>query len=416
MSKATPPRDKENLTSQVDFAILGTALNMLDSWLPIADLLVKEGKRGAAIVPYAFILERASPNDTLVKMADEILSSFIVFRGTRISRYSSLEDAIRESLEVSQNKLLKNFLRRARTLASRILLRSRINQKLVLRNVDHLLSRIQGKTLLYDVSNHGRDNSIHNLLARRAAGKGFRFFSISHAPVPVWDGTTISIPQQWTHFCHMQASNDCNLHAESDAVFHVGIPRHDDMWAKRLIEESRNLHGHVIEPNAVLLSHGSGTQGFSEKGKVFATRQLKSVLDSLKVELLIKKHPTEILSTDLKDSETRGHPLHILNDSKLAFFFMSSTVADALFLGKPAFQLIDLARRSEFDSRRQKTWAEKKNLVENCESWEQLVKKISTKLDETNSEKHEQVEYLSLLASPNNELIKEVIIESQKAV
>lgn len=76
-----------------DFLLMGTALNMLDTWLPVVSGLRERGLSGTVLFPYAFIIERSAVDDTTLSIAEDVFDSIYVFSENRLNWFPSVASA-----------------------------------------------------------------------------------------------------------------------------------------------------------------------------------------------------------------------------------------------------------------------------------------------------------------------------------
>lgn len=360
-----------------DFLLMGTALNMLDTWLPVVSGLRERGLSGTVLFPYAFILERSAVDDTTLSIAEDVFDSVYVFSENRLNWFPSVASAwacFREkpSGEKGSKQALLKFRAKIRAAFSRIRkFDGRSEESLA----SQLVETISGRVLLYDVTNRTQDKMFHDYVDSQASLRGFRVFSLPHAPVPIMSGEDDlgEVPFGWTHVSHLNASAESHQPAKAGSRIAMGIPRHDSEWVGRLIARSRRLHSTPKQPYMVLFSHGGGDgYSFSDEKKFAVIERLGETLRKMNMRLVVKKHPTEHLSSGQNFTLSNAHPLHLIESANAVFVFLTSVVADALYFGKPIIQILEIASDLRESRTSRRTWAEAKGLAFTCDSFEEL--------------------------------------------
>lgn len=398
-----------------DFLLMGTALNLLDSWLPIVSGLRKTGFSGAVLFPYEFILARADGDDTTLAIAEEIFESVYVFSRTRLHHFNSIRAAWQEfgatNFEPKKpNNSFSGFLGKIWRV---LLLVAGPVSSIEKYYAKRLTNSIPGKVLLYDITNRTQDKMFHDKVEHAATRAGFKIFSLPHAPVPLMAehrGPQV-IPDGWTHVSHLTHGLWGPNPLLTGRIINQGIPRHDPDWVTSLVAKSREIHGDPPAPYAVLMSHGGGPgYSFSEESKVRVIEQLGALLRDMGIGLVVKKHPTEELSPGENFSISGAHPLHLLGGARGMIVFLSSTVADGLLLDKPIIQILGIASDLSSSETPKLTWAEQSGVAIPCQTFQEFTHSFGKFGNEYfKTENFIRVHYSDILLRPDNACLVSII-------
>lgn len=396
------------------FLLLGTALNMFDTWLPIVSELRDKGLSGAVLFPYEFILARASADDTTLSLAEQLFESVWVVKGNQLHHFSSISAALNQFVRpqfpgTKPGEPVGLLVRKALTLVSQVNLIGNNLQRLRARRI---IRDISGKVLLYDATLRTKQNMFHDAVESEAARAGFKIFSISHAPVPLMADEIHSenIPSGWTHVSHLTQGIQNSQSSGTNEVIKCGIPRHDPGWVRQVISRSRKLHGDPKQPYVVLLSHGGGQDyPFSDEAKVQVIEAIGALLKDKGMNLIVKKHPTEQLDPGKDFLLSSAHQLHLLQNAEAMIALITSTVVDGLFMGKPIIQVLGIASGMSHTSA-PRTWAEEVGIAIACDSTrdlDQLLGKLSPQ--NHNSSLRSRVDYSTIFARPDNKYLVSIV-------
>lgn len=399
-----------------DFLLTGTALNMFDSWLPIASLLKDKGLSGAVVIPYDFILERSHPSDTTLSLAENIFNSVFVVSDYQLHWFDSLKSAWAAYDSASarvqrRGSISKRNLRRVRRLMIRI---SGLGTLIEHAFAKRILETVTGRALLYDFSIRTENNMMHDKLERLAQSGNWRIFSLSHTPVPIPAGESPpeNLPSNWTSFWHLRPSIG-QITPKNTSTVLAGIPRHDKDWIQQIVSASKSIHKTPTKPYVVLLSHGGGgSYPFSEKSKLQVIARVSKLLSKRGIGLVVKKHPTELLDNGEGYSLSNAHTLHLLSGAEAMLVFLSSTVADGMVMGKPIIQLLEIAS-SEGNELKFETWIAKVGAAFEPSNFIEL----ETLFDEIEAgtlfQRLEAMpRYSDLVLAPDNDLIVSLVMEA----
>lgn len=401
---------------EADFLLMGTALNMFDTWLPIISGLSKKGFSGSVIFSYDFILARADGDDTTLAIADEIFESVYVFSRSRLHHFSSIRAAWQEfgTSKIEAKKRNMSFSRFLWKIYRFLLMVAGLLNSIEECHARRLVNSIPGRVLLYDLTNRTQDKMFHDKVEHAATRAGFKIFSLPHAPVPVMaeERGPKAIPDGWTHVSHLvQDWGGGSNPSRTGTIMNQGIPRHDPDWVTSLVAKSREIHGDPPAPYAVLMSHGGGPgYSFSEKSKVRVIEHLGALLRDMGIGLVVKRHPTEELPPGENFSVSGAHPLHLLRDARAMIVFLSSTVADGLLFNKPIIQILGIT--SDFSSSKnpELTWAEKSGVAIPCQTFQEFnysFRKFG--IDYFETENPTRSRYSDILLRPDNASLVSII-------
>lgn len=395
--------------------MMGTALNLLDSWLPIVSGLSRKGFAGSVIFPYEFIPARADLDDTTLAIAEEIFESVWVFSGTRLHHFNSIRAAWQEfgPTKLESKKPNHSFSKFSWKIWRILLVVAGLVGSLEKYSAKRLINSIPGKCLLYDITTRTQDKMFHDRVEYAATRAGFKIFSLAHGPVPIWaeQRGPQAIPDEWTHVSHLVHDLRGPNPLRTGRIINAGIPRHDPDWVTSLVAKSREIHGDPPAPYAVLMSHGGHhSGGFSDESKVRVIEQIGALLRDMGIGLVVKKHPTEELSPGTNFSISGAHPLHLLGDARAMIVFLSSTVADGLLLEKPIIQILGIASDLSFSETPELTWAEQSGGAVPCQTFQEFThafREFGNEYFKTGT--FVRVNYSDVLLPPNNASLVSII-------
>lgn len=347
-----------------EYVIAGTALNMLDIWMPVVSEIRSNTRstKFCVFVPYVWMLKIPPTDDVLVRLADEEEVECIIVLGNLHLRFERVSSAMRfakskRRLRVAQ--LIKRAYRS--TPMSRALVSLALKGLGVIAVQDVSSSNWQtSRTLLFDWG-HGGAEGIYGSWFRENHFK--RCFAASHAVFPlitdellqvVGESFATSVSSKTTAI----ASTTHHVVAEGGPeVFLSPLPRHDAAWINRVVRTSREMHS-IPKSSIVLFSraYGSGwlgktlTDGRDERAAIID--RLHQAALELDLHLLIKQHPQErndidqILGKPKQGAQSwsisAAHPLHLATDCLASFVISTTVVADCLRIGRLPVDVLDL--------------------------------------------------------------------------
>jgi len=230
--------------------LMGTALNVLDTWLPIVGQLRARGKTANLLIPYSHIIRRSSPDDVLISLGNTYFENVFVQHRGEILKLHSLEHAY-----ACFNTDFVGSSARWRTWQVVQVARRASPPRRFRTNISEILDAIRGEALLSDWSNYRGSAEFHDQVIREAENRNFSIFSIDHSTVPTVGEPTKQVPAGWTHFSNLRDHNAMTSHS-SRRMVGAGIPRHDPQWISKVIDKSAKQHPNLPDRYALLLSHG----------------------------------------------------------------------------------------------------------------------------------------------------------------
>ncbi len=260
------------------YLFAGTAMNVLDDWLPIAFHLQSMDSRAQfeLLIPFSWILKSDDLKDLEV-IAEELFSRVYVANGATARVFPSLAIA-RKSLKGQ----LRHKLRRSREFGGRVDISSALWQR--------------SRTLMFDWTHHSAEGPLGEWFLNNSFAS---CVAICHGPVPDFVDQAVSHGPDRRHFS--TSTWEKTLFIGSNAVrFHgsarylvVGIPRHSPSWQAYL----RSRFGFDGSGHTVLFSRPADNYP-----RRFQTQQVREfgyqvVFDAARElghHLQIKRHPHEI--------------------------------------------------------------------------------------------------------------------------
>lgn len=359
----------------IEYVILGTAMNMLDVWLPVvlgSDNRNQGEVRIVVVVPYHWVLERVQPDDILVEMADAAKVQCILVSGNAGIRFASISEA-RMSLFGSksssgsvQSAPLANFVTQLRKMLRRLM--RRLMKRYWAWTRDEQISAKDwqtGRVLLYDWSLAGMGGICGGWFSENSFAAAY---AANHAVIPVMATDTTSPGLGFSDSVRKRTLFAVHNHMDQDvpgvAVLKSGIARHDSQWLETLCRYSRERHS-VSTKDIVLFSRGTGSGWPSLTGESGVARRadiLRAVFGvtrTLNLRLLVKLHPTEENNLhEILPSESAGHawsvtvahPLQLAQDAGSCLVIASSVVADCLRAGVIPIDVLSLEIESDMDT------------------------------------------------------------------
>ncbi len=346
----------------LEYVMVGTALNVLDVWLPIYAELVGEHVNARAVVvfPFPWILQTPPHDDVLVILADDLgVECIVIFEqvGMRFVTVSAAMKFVRKK----PLRLLAAFV----GAMYRRRFGSGISAALAKMSSIAAIERIDSKEwqasrlLLFDWT-HGATGGIYGDWFSNS--EFIWCFASNHAGYPIMHsdcselvGQAISpsVRARTTALVSKKGSRP----VEGLRVKYCGLARHDARWLHLIVAASREMHPLPPKP-LVLFSRGFGsgwlgkttTYGRDERTQIIRTAH--DVAQRLGLHLVIKLHPQEI--NDIESilgktdqaaptySVSAGHPLHLALDSLASLIISTSVVADCLRVGSVPIDILDV--------------------------------------------------------------------------
>lgn len=351
-----------------EYVIAGTALNMLDIWMPVVSQMRRHNEftRFCVFVPYVWMLKIPPADDVLVRLADEEEVECIIAVGDMHLRFWRTSSAMKfakskKRLRVAQ--LLGKVYRK--TPAMRALAILSLRGLGVIAVLDASSPDWQSnRTLLFDWG-HGGAEGIYGSWFRENNFK--RCFAASHAVFPLVAGELSRVVGE-SFSTSVASKTTAIVSTKHHGVTERGpeillspLPRHDAAWIDRVVQTSREMH-RIPKKSIVLFSraHGSGwygktlTDGRDERTAIIGL--LHQAALELNLHLLIKQHPQE--RNDIQQilgeskhgvqswSISAAHPLHLATDCLASFVIATTVVADCLRIGRLPVDVLDLGTTS----------------------------------------------------------------------
>lgn len=392
------------------FLLMGTAVNVLDTWLPIVEELSEANCRGTLLLPYSHAIKRSEPDDVLVALGNTKFARVLVQERGVLFEFKTLAAAW-----TFFNQQFRQRPPRWRNSSAHII--SAVARSVLAHRTAHadpgaIVRNFGGKVLLTDRSNYTGTTAFHDQLIEAAEQHKLKIFSIDHSTVPTIGPPTLHVPPDWTHFSPLSLP-EAAASGDSGNFVRAGVPRHDRSWMTRVTTLSRKIHPNLPQRFALLLSHGGHPDlPFSEDSKSKTIKELATVLKGFDLPLVIRKHPTEILPEGGDDYLVSGaHPLHLISDASVMFCFITSTVADGMRLSANMIELLTLARDESREVRFEQTWALQNRVLRTPASLAQLKYLIQEALAERIAPQPiPSGSYRRLLAEPQNAVIAKRIL------
>lgn len=314
------------------YLFAGTAMNVLDDWLPIAVHLQSMNSKAKfeMLIPFSWILKSDNLKDLEV-ISEELVSCVYVADGANARVYPSLAIA-RQSMK---GQLWAKLLR-SRGFGGQIDISSALWQR--------------SRTLLFDWTHHAAEGPLGDWFLSNSFAS---CVAICHGPVPDFTDQADAHGPNRRHFS--AGTWEKTLFIGSNAVrfpgdarhIAVGIPRHSPSWQAYL----RSRFGFDGSGHTVLFSRPPDDyprRFQTQQVREFGYQVVRDATQRLGHHLLIKRHPHEIdgwsplevtnfSAADWSWSQTSS--MSLLQSVSLAALFQSMVALDSIAAGSIAISL-----------------------------------------------------------------------------
>jgi hypothetical protein len=346
-------------------------LGILDSWLPILYKLHSDGFKLVCIIPKPGGISSFKVDNALVKISMQIFDQ-IVYKTHSNFWVTS---------EFSSRALNANSLTRFKSFLVKSSIFSRKNKTLlfafyIIQFVIYLIDKIKFKNLeknlflnssqsnlLYDISEEGKSHNQEVFQVLHGVKKFSIFHGINLGCEKEYESKVerfqIKNTKVFAYTKEMKCHYLNTYPLQYDQVEVTGVPKYEKWWINKLIDESSVTHksGYVF-----IISRPSNAY-FSKEMKLKIAKDIKKfVIDKMRLRLIIKRHPKEIIGDSIFEDifgvdnygksweYSEQHAFSIGSKSLFAISFYSGVVVDMLAINKPTIEYIDLKNIVEFDN------------------------------------------------------------------
>lgn len=358
--------------------VAGTAMNVLDDWLPIVRELrsIVPELEVEIFIPFRWILN-ADPTHDLDRVADELVDRLIVEEGS--GRAISFETVRGARLGSKRGRLHRKL------------------QRLTSANVPiQSPNWQQERTLLFDWTHWSADGTLGSWFVQNNFRK---CFAINHGPVPNF--LLSNHGPQLTNFSadvwkktHFLGTASVNWRAATEKTV-VGIPRHSTSWMKYL----QTIASPLPPDSVVYISRAedSNSPPFMPPGtRAPVLKWLFSACRERDVHLVVKRHPHEFAHeiSGILPRRELDHTWSLASDSTVAIAQLARAVAvthsmvslDVVAAGKAPVSLRALSwALAGAGNPAEQTWLESVGLVRNTRSTQEAVEELWGPTEESSS-------------------------------